>query len=188
MSGLSFSLFAEAFFSGQWLAIPDSLQLERWSWAFIIMMIFFFFFFGYAHGMQKFPGQGSNSSYSIDNARSLTCWAIRELLFYFNFFVSESFFFFFNGHTHSIWKFLGQGLNLLLNLYLASLASVGIWSIMASAGLLTPVSAGRAHMPSWLHLFYINSYKVVLGSSPCGASETNITSTHEDVGLITSLT
>ena len=44
---------------------------------------------GDALGTRKFPGQGSNShdssdlSHSTDNARSLTCWATRELVPYF---------------------------------------------------------------------------------------------------------
>ena len=44
-----------------------------------------FFFFGHAHGMQKFPGQGSNlhhsssHSHSSDNARALTRCTTREL-------------------------------------------------------------------------------------------------------------
>ena len=43
----------------------------------------FFFFFGHAHGMWKFPGQGSNPCQfsdpgcCSDNARYLTCWATR---------------------------------------------------------------------------------------------------------------
>ena len=43
------------------------------------------FFFGHIHGMQKFPGQGSNlcyssdPSHSSDNARSLTHYTTREL-------------------------------------------------------------------------------------------------------------
>ena len=47
-------------------------------------MLFIFFFFGYTRGMQKFPGQRANPRHSSDlncysdNARSLTCWAIRE--------------------------------------------------------------------------------------------------------------
>ena len=32
-----------------------------------------------AHSMWKFLGQGSNSHHSSDNARSLNCWATREL-------------------------------------------------------------------------------------------------------------
>ena len=33
----------------------------------------------YIYGMQKFPGQGVNLSHSSDNARSLTCWATRQV-------------------------------------------------------------------------------------------------------------
>ena len=40
----------------------------------------FFFSLGHAHGMQKFLGQGFNPHHSSDNARSLICWAIRDLL------------------------------------------------------------------------------------------------------------
>ena len=40
---------------------------------------YYFFFFGCAQGMWKFLGQGLNLSHSSDNARSLTCWASREL-------------------------------------------------------------------------------------------------------------
>ena len=52
-----------------------------------------FFFFGHAHGMQKFPGQGSrdqiqapssNASFCSDNAESLTSCTI-ELLNFFDF-------------------------------------------------------------------------------------------------------
>lgn len=48
-------------------------------------MGFFALFFGRAHGMQKFCAQGQNlghdrdPSHSTDNARSLPCWATREL-------------------------------------------------------------------------------------------------------------
>ena len=36
--------------------------------------------FGHAYSIQKFPGQGLNPCHSNDNAKSLTCWATRELL------------------------------------------------------------------------------------------------------------
>ena len=64
--------------------------------------------------MWKFPGQGSNlhhsynQSHSIDNTRSLTHWATRELL-------NLILFFFFWAAFCSMWKFLGQGLNLSCN-------------------------------------------------------------------------
>ena len=50
------------------------------------LFVFSFFFFGFIHGMQKFPGQGSNMHHSShlsscsDNAGSLTHWATREHL------------------------------------------------------------------------------------------------------------
>ena len=37
-------------------------------------------FFVHAHTMQKLPGQELNLCHCSDNARSLTCWATRELL------------------------------------------------------------------------------------------------------------
>ena len=48
--------------------------------------VIYLFFFGHAHSIQKFPVQGSNLCHSnhpsccIDNARSLTHCATRELL------------------------------------------------------------------------------------------------------------
>ena len=44
-----------------------------------------FFFSSHTHGMQKFPGQGSNLCHSCDlshNARSLTSEAAQKLLFF----------------------------------------------------------------------------------------------------------
>ena len=55
------------------------------SLAFSFFLFFFFFFSRHTCSMQKFPGQGSNPSHSCnqshssDNARSLNCWATREL-------------------------------------------------------------------------------------------------------------
>ena len=44
-----------------------------------LFLFVFFFFFSCTHGMQKFPGQGSDLYHSSDNARSLTDCATREL-------------------------------------------------------------------------------------------------------------
>ena len=37
------------------------------------LFIYLFIYVGCAHGMQKFPGQGSNLSHSSDSVRSLSC-------------------------------------------------------------------------------------------------------------------
>ena len=64
-------------------------RIHQWShlsWHFICLQIVCLFVFGHAHGMWKFPGQGSNTQHSSDtshcsdNARSLTHCATRELL------------------------------------------------------------------------------------------------------------
>ena len=61
-------------------------------------------FFGRTHGMQKFPGQGTNPSHSSDNAKSLTTRPPGNSQTYATFSSSYS-------HTCSIWKFPGQGSN-----------------------------------------------------------------------------
>ena len=51
----------------------------------LLIFFFFFFFFGQVRVMQRFQGQGwdpcpnSGLSYSSDNARSISGWAIRDL-------------------------------------------------------------------------------------------------------------
>ena len=66
-------------------------NLRMFSVIYVFVSLFFFFFlpfylfvgwfFGLAHGMQKFPGQGSNLSHSSDNSTSLTTRLLGNSLF-----------------------------------------------------------------------------------------------------------
>ena len=46
---------------------------------FLGFFFFFFFFFGHAHGVWKFPGQGSNPCHRSDNAKAPIHCSTREL-------------------------------------------------------------------------------------------------------------
>ena len=58
------------------LKYKDSRQWTPWRQ---VSYMHLFLLFGHAHGMQKYPGQGSNPCHSSNNAGYLTCWATREL-------------------------------------------------------------------------------------------------------------
>jgi len=106
----------------------------------IYVFIYLFIYLGHAGGMRKFSGQGSNLwhisdlSHSSDNARSLTCFATRELpisptyvvypQIYINVYIQICvcvcvyiyiymyiYLFIYLWLHHGIWNFPGQGLN-----------------------------------------------------------------------------
>ena len=68
-------------FSWLWRELPRN---KVWGLCDRVLLVFFFFF-GHTHSMQKFQSQGSDPSHGSDwshlsdSARSLTCWATREL-------------------------------------------------------------------------------------------------------------
>ena len=67
---------------------------------YVFIYLFTYLFIGHAHGMKKFLSQTSNPYHNNDNARSLTCWATRELPFILVFILSNTF-------LYKSWKLQG---------------------------------------------------------------------------------
>ena len=62
---------------------PLNPGLMTWGFClFAALFCFLFCSFGYAYGLKKFPGQGSNPHHSSDTTRSVTHWTTRELLWW----------------------------------------------------------------------------------------------------------
>ena len=73
--------------------VNSSLHMAISSFALGNFLEFSFFFFGSTHDMRKFPGQGLNLchhsalSHSSDNTKFVTCWATKEHLEFFSFWI-----------------------------------------------------------------------------------------------------